>query len=68
MNAVLDQQTADAVRKWKDFRYRVTDLPFASAVRSVLRRDPVIDIRQSETRKSDWVVRICYCYLQRVLT
>ncbi|RPD64427.1 hypothetical protein L226DRAFT_569864 [Lentinus tigrinus ALCF2SS1-7] len=52
----MDQQTAEAIGKWKEFRYRPGDLPFATAVKSLLGNDPLIEVHQSKTRKTDWQI------------
>ena len=53
---VMDQPTQDALRKWKQHTYRPTDIPFADAVYSLSGREPLIEARQSLTRKSEWIV------------
>ncbi|TFK81333.1 hypothetical protein K466DRAFT_502316 [Polyporus arcularius HHB13444] len=52
----MDDKTADALRKWKEHRYRPTDLPFGEAVDSLFTSEPLIEVRRSETRKTDWVI------------
>ncbi len=52
----MDEETAQALRTWKDHRYRPTDLPLADAVDSLVLEESLIYARQSDTRKSDWVV------------
>ncbi len=52
----LDDVTAEALGTWKDHCFRPTDLPLADAVDSLVLEEPLIYARQSDTRKSDWVV------------
>ncbi len=52
----MDEETAEALRTWKEHCYRPTDLALADAVDSLVLEEPLIYARQSETRKSDWVV------------
>ncbi|RPD54719.1 hypothetical protein L227DRAFT_511213 [Lentinus tigrinus ALCF2SS1-6] len=52
----MDSVTAEALCKWKDYRYQPTDLPFVSAVHSLLGKEELIEARLSGTRPSDWVI------------
>lgn len=52
----MDDSTAAAIRMWKEHTYAPTDIPLAEAVDSLILDDPLIYARQSDTRKSDWVV------------
>ncbi len=52
----MDQLTLDALSKWKGHRYRPVEIPFTDAVRSLGTDDELVEVRQSATRKSDWVV------------
>lgn len=52
----MDDSTAAAIMMWKEHTYAPTDIPFTEAVDSLILDDPLIYARQSDTRKSDWVV------------
>ncbi|TFK77915.1 hypothetical protein K466DRAFT_607538, partial [Polyporus arcularius HHB13444] len=52
----MDQLTLEALVKWKEYRYRPVEIPFADAVRSLGTPDELVEARQSTTRKSDWVL------------
>ncbi|RDX47462.1 hypothetical protein OH76DRAFT_1354144 [Lentinus brumalis] len=52
----MDDGTAEAIRKWKEHRFRPTDLPFGEAVDSLTASQPLIEAHQSESRKTDWVI------------
>ncbi|TFK90044.1 hypothetical protein K466DRAFT_470924, partial [Polyporus arcularius HHB13444] len=52
----VDQETADAVLRWKTRRFRPGEIPLAEAVASLNTPSPLIEAKQSPTRKSDWVI------------
>ncbi|RDX53637.1 hypothetical protein OH76DRAFT_1342941 [Lentinus brumalis] len=52
----MDQQTQEAVAKWKTHRYKPNHLPFTEAVNSLLTETPLITLTRSAIRSNEWNV------------
>ncbi len=52
----MDQYTTYVLKKWKEYCFRLVEILFACAVKSLESADELIIAKQSETRPNEWTV------------